>query len=89
MYGSPDDRIVLTGRLHPFCYAQGMTHYVYEHQIRIFDFAQFAQPLSEQIRENTERLAQAHGLEIEYIRKKNFRDGSLVCDQGERYLWSG
>ena len=67
------DRIVLTGSLHPFCYAQGMTHYLYEHQVRIFDYARFAEPLSEQIRENTERLAQEHGLEIEYIRKKNFR----------------
>jgi hypothetical protein len=67
------DRIVLTGSLHPFCYAQGMTGYLYKHQIRIFDYAQFAEPLSEQIRENAERLAQQHGLQIEYIRKKNFR----------------
>jgi DNA-binding transcriptional ArsR family regulator len=67
------DRIILTGSLHPFCYAQGMTHYLYEHQVRIFDYARFAEPLSEQIRENAERLAQEHGLEIEYIRKKNFR----------------
>ena len=67
------DRIVLTGSLHPFCYAQGMTSYLYKHQIRIFDYAQFAESLSEQIRENAERLAQQHGLQIEYIRKKNFR----------------
>jgi hypothetical protein len=67
------DRIVLTGSLHPFCYAQGMTHYLFEHQIRIFDYAKFAEPLTEQIRENAERLAQQHGLEIEFIRKKNFR----------------
>jgi hypothetical protein len=67
------DRIVLTGSLHPFCYAQGMTHYLFEHQIRIFDYAKFAEPLSGQICENAKRLAQEHGLEIEYIRKKNFR----------------
>ena len=67
------DRIILTGSLHPFCYPEGMTRYLYEHQIRIFDYAQFAQPLSEQIRQNAERLAQEHGLEIEYIREKNFR----------------
>lgn len=67
------DRIVLTGSLHPFCYAQGMTHYLFEHQIRIFDYAKFAEPLTEQIRGNAERLAQQHGLEIEFIRKKNFR----------------
>ncbi len=67
------DRIILIGSLHPLCYAKGMTHYLYKHNIRIFDYAQFAQPLSEQIRENAERLAREHGLEIEYIRKKNFR----------------
>jgi hypothetical protein len=67
------DRIVLTGSLHPLCYAQGMTHYLYEHQIRIFEYAQFAEPLSEQIKQNAEQLAQAHGLKIEFLRKKNFR----------------
>ena len=31
------DRIVITGSLQPFCYAQGMTHYLYQQGIRIFD----------------------------------------------------
>ena len=31
------DRITLHGSLHPFCYAKGMTNYLYAHQIRIFD----------------------------------------------------
>jgi hypothetical protein len=67
------DRIVLTGSLQPFCYAQGMTKYLYAHNIRIFDFAQFAEPLTTEIRQNAEDLAQAAGLTIEFIRKKNFR----------------
>ncbi len=67
------DRIILIGSLQPFCYAQGMTHYLFAHQIRIFDYAKFAEPLRDQICKNTEQLAQAHGLKIEYIRKKNFR----------------
>lgn len=67
------DRIILIGSLHPFCYAKGMTHYLYEHHIRIFDYAKFAEPLRDQICQNAERLAQEHGLEVEYIRKKNFR----------------
>jgi hypothetical protein len=29
------DRIILFGSLQPWCYAQGMTHYLYTHQIRI------------------------------------------------------
>lgn len=67
------DRIVLTGSIQPWSYAQGMTNYLYLHDIRIFDFAQFAQPLREQIIANAEALAQANGLKIEYIRQKNFR----------------
>lgn len=67
------DRIILLGSLQPFCYPQGMTGYLCEHHIRIFDYAQFAQPLTEQIRANAEQLAQTHGLEIEFLRKKTFR----------------
>jgi hypothetical protein len=67
------DRIVLTGSIQPWCYAQGMTGYLYAHGIRIFDYAQFAQPLREQICARAAALAQEAGLEIEYIRKKNFR----------------
>ncbi len=43
------DRIVITGSLQPFCYAQGMTRYLYQQGIRIFDYAKFAEPLREQI----------------------------------------
>jgi len=32
------DRIVIIGSLYPFCYAQGMTHYMYRKGIRIFDY---------------------------------------------------
>jgi hypothetical protein len=61
------DRIVITGSLHPFCYAQGMTHYLYQKGIRIFDYAKFAEPLRERIRENAEALAQANGVQIEFV----------------------
>jgi hypothetical protein len=67
------DRVVLTGSLQSLCYAQGMTSYLYSQGIRIFDYAQFTQPLHEQICAHSEAIAQANGLEIEYIRKKDFR----------------
>jgi hypothetical protein len=67
------DRIVLTGSIQAWSYAQGMTGYLYAHGVRIFDYVQFAQPLREQICVHAEELAAANGLEIEYIRKKNFR----------------
>jgi hypothetical protein len=67
------DRLILTGNLFPFSYAQGMSGYLRSQHIRIFDYPEFAQGLREQIRSNAEALAQANGLEIEFIRKKNFR----------------
>ena len=48
--------------------------------IRIVDYPQSAQPLRERIRENAEALARDHGLEIEFIRKRNFRQGDRIRD---------
>jgi hypothetical protein len=67
------DRLLVTGSLSPLCYAQGMTGYLSAHGFRIFDYAQFAQPLRDAIRANAQALAQAQGLEIEFIGKHTFR----------------
>ncbi len=72
------DRVVMFGSLHPFCYAKGMTNYLYEHSIGIFDYAQFAEPLREEIRANAEALATEAALTIEFIRQKNFRKGKTA-----------
>jgi len=72
------DRIVIIGSLYPFCYAQGMTHYLYQQEIRIFDYAKFAEPLRDCIRENAEALAEANGVKIEFIRKKDFRKENRI-----------
>lgn len=63
------DRIVISGNLQPLCYAQGMTKYLYNQGIRIFDYTQFAEPLRNLIRSNAERLAKENGIEIEFISK--------------------
>lgn len=82
------DRIVLTGSIQPWSYAQGMTGYLYAHDIRIFDYVQFTQRLRGQICANAEALAAANGLEIEYIQKKNFRKEdrirSILEQRGEQ-----
>ena len=67
------DRVVITGTLPGFCYAKGMTHFLYENDIRIFDYPKFAEPLRNELRDNAERIAKENGVEIEFIRKKNFR----------------
>jgi hypothetical protein len=72
------DRIVITSNLQPICYAQGMTHYLYQQGIRIFDYAKFAEPLREHIRENAEALAEANGVKVEFVHKKDFRKESRI-----------
>jgi hypothetical protein len=64
------DRIIMQGTLPKWCYASGMTEYLYAHQIRIFDYPKWAEPLRDAIRENMERIAADHGMEIEFIRSK-------------------
>lgn len=63
------DRVVITGNVHPLCYAKGMTKYLYMQHIRIFDFAKFVEPLRDAIRANAQAIAKEHGLEIEFVRK--------------------
>ena len=68
------DRIVVFGNLHPLCYEQGMTRFLYTHQIRIFDYKHLVLPLQDVIRSNAEAIAKENGLSIEFIRKsKGFR----------------
>ena len=41
------DRIIIQGTLPGFCYADGMTAFLYANNIRIFDYPRFAQSLVE------------------------------------------
>jgi hypothetical protein len=67
------DRILIFGTLPRICYAEGMTSWLYQSHVRIFDYPRFAEPFRDKIRDNAEKLAADHGIKIEYIRKKNFR----------------
>lgn len=73
------DRIIMQGTVPNWCYAKGMTDYFYAHQIRIFDYPKWAEPLRDAIRENMERLAAANQIQIEFVRsKKGFRQEQRV-----------
>ena len=73
------DRVVISGHLQPLCYAKGMTKYLYTHEIRIFDYPEFAKPLRNKIRANACAVAEENGLEIECIKKqKSFRKEDRV-----------
>ena len=72
------DRIVITGTLPQLCYSGGMTSYMYENRIRIFDYPRFAEPFREQIRGNAERLARENDLKIEHVRKKKIKKEEVI-----------
>jgi len=74
------DRIVLTGTIPGICYAEGMTSLLFKKDIRIFDYTDFVEPMREEIRLNAEKLAEENGLEIDFIRKKNFRKEDRIKD---------
>ena len=73
------DRIVITGTLPGICFAAGMTSFLYAKGIRIFDYARFAEPLRDQIRQRAEQLAAAQGASIEYIAKAHIRKEEVVA----------
>lgn len=83
------DRMIMQGTLPGWCYDQGMTAFFYAHQIKIFDYPQFAQALRDKVRENAERVAQESGVEIEFIRRldafrKESRIKDIIKERGEQ-----
>ena len=73
------DRLLIQGTLPGLRYADGMTGYLCAHHVRIFDYAQWAQPSRETLRKNAERLAAENGLEMEFIhRPKSFRKDEKI-----------
>lgn len=72
------DRVVITGTIPGVCYAKGMTQILFENHIRIFDYTKYVEPLRDEIRNNAKKVAEKNGLEIEFIRKKNFRKEARI-----------
>jgi hypothetical protein len=72
------DRMLIFGTLPRICFAGGMTSFLFERKIRIFDYPKFAEPFRSRIRENAEQMAAEAGIEIEFIRKRNFRKEDRV-----------
>ena len=70
IYSCYDRVIIIQGTLPGFCYADGMTSYLYLKKIRIFDYPRFAEPLRDELRSNAAQLAKDNNLKIDFIRKK-------------------
>jgi len=67
------DRVVITGTHPAICHAGAMESYLRAGNIRIFDYTKWAEPLRNEIRENAEHIAAENNLEIDFIRRKDFR----------------
>lgn len=81
------DRMVMQGTLTGWCHNDGMTGFLYAHQIKIFDYPHFAQGLRERVRENAEHIADENGIELEFIRKiddfrKEARIKAIIAKRG-------
>lgn len=72
------DRIIITGTIPGICYAKGMTRYLNNKNIRIFDYPRFAEPYKEKIREQIQRISQEQGIEITFVRNNKARKEDIV-----------
>lgn len=77
------DRLIIAGTLPEISYCVGMTKYLYENGVKIFDYPKFAEPFKETIRANAERIAKENGVEIEFIRKTDVRKESIISKKIE------
>ena len=73
------DRVVITGTLPTVCYADEMTRFPYANHVRIFDYAKFAEPLRDRVREQAASLAAEAGIAIEHIAKRHIRKEAVVA----------
>ena len=82
------DRMIIQGYIPNWSHADAMTTYMKLNGIRIFDYSVFSQPLTEQVRQNAEKIAQENGIEIEFIRKlhafrKDDRIQKIIAETGK------
>ena len=72
------DRVVLTGTISQIAHPAAMQAQLYKAGVRHFDFARYAQPLTDLIHKNARELAKKNGVQIQFIRGKQQRKEDLV-----------
>ena len=73
------DRIIIAGTLPGACYAQGMTSFLYQQNIRIFDYPKFAEPLRNRIRDRAHEVCVEAGIQIEHVSRCDIRKEEWVA----------
>ena len=81
------DRVVIGGTWPDICYGLAIGSYLKREGVRLFDYPRWAEPFRQVIRKNAERLARENGLEIDFIRNKDFRMADrikkVVAERGD------
>ena len=73
------ERVVITGTLPEIAYGEAIARYLSAHDIRLFDYAKWAEPFRDPLRGHAQQLAAEAGLEIEFIRRlKDFRKEARI-----------
>lgn len=72
------DRIVLSGTLVDVGHAAAMTRFIRNLGHPIFDYPDWANQFRLELRDHAEAVARTHGLDIEFIRKADFRKEERV-----------
>jgi len=73
------DRMIIQGYVAAWSHSEGMTSYLNEKHIKIFDYQKFCEPLTRKVRSIAEGIAKESGMEIEFIRKqKAFRKDERI-----------
>ena len=71
------DRILMIGTLPGACYAGGMTSFLFSKGMRLFDYAEFAEPLRERIRACGQEVSKCAGVGIAHVNKSHVRKEDL------------
>ncbi len=77
------DRLILTGNLPELSHGRGMTSYLYDKGVRIFDYPHFADPFRDEINNHVKQLAKDNCLEIEFVRKSSVRKEEIISKKLE------
>lgn len=72
------DRVVLSGTLVDVGHAAAMTGFIRRLGSPIFDYPDWANQFRLELRDRAETIAREHGLDIEFIRKANFRKEARI-----------
>ena len=77
------DRVLVGGTLPDICHARALGGHLKQQGVRLFDFPKWAEPLRNAIREHAERVAADNDIEVEFVRRKEFRMADRARETAE------